>query len=811
MVNVCWTRPVIGGYRYVLIVSFRVLVVAARALRAFQVLLLLVAGLALHAAPAHAQCVPPNKLGVVFVVDDSGSMTSNDPSDLRGDGVRVGLEYVPDGSVAAAVRFDSSADVLFGPTVVDGATRGGLGNAVRLTSSGGTDFDDAFIAAKEQLDAMPADVDRKAVIFLSDGIHEDGVFDRTDEQIAAAGIPIDTIGFGDGEPAVLRDIAEGGGRTGRYYEVSDAGATQTAFADLVGRLICTPVTVGQQAELAPGEVREFPFTVSPSDRGWNALVSWNDGDFEVDAVRPDGSVFADGALLRDETFRRGAKRRELSARYPQQGGWRVRVSASAQNAGRVKVDIRVYGRNDGGTTVGVGFPERDVPWMIPSQPKLKWLRALKGMRGVPLHLFLQPTVGVSGRVSAGMAVPEDLAEGEPRAYKVVNPANPLGSPWTFSVEDYSWKGEGVGRPQGLGVQGPGIAVGRPGISNPMPGLSGFFGQVIRVPLGQAFGVSYTQDFPLPTPLQASLTVTGRGKIQAGAFVSELAAWAAIRCAAILGASVPSGGAGGAAIAGIVAAQAVAQSAYEAAVIANYVARVYQIAIRTQDLVEAMSGTLSAIMVEVLPRIRSAVRDIIKEQVRRATRAVVTVIRSGFKLGSRVVGAITGRTRSGAAAVAAQKQLDSLALFRKSRTLRTRRATKRFRLHQRWIRRSRTRQAMRVLNRYAPMNPVRLRRLATSRRSLRGSRWITVGARLGGGRAHVLTLTGPNGYVRERLVDARGGVSAARLQLPNRLRSGRWRIALTNYAPSRRSRNAKIVMAAAEFDIRRKKTKKTKKP
>jgi hypothetical protein len=59
-----------------------------------------------------ASCVTGQSLGIAFVADDSGSMSTNDPDELRGQAISVGLDQMPDGSQASATRFDDYTGAL---------------------------------------------------------------------------------------------------------------------------------------------------------------------------------------------------------------------------------------------------------------------------------------------------------------------------------------------------------------------------------------------------------------------------------------------------------------------------------------------------------------------------------------------------------------------------------------------------------------------------------------------------------------------------------------------------------------------------
>jgi hypothetical protein len=111
-------------------------------------------------------CTVPKRLGIVFVIDDSGSMADNDPNALRGAATDIGIAQLPDGAVAAVSRFSDEAESIFGPAELNAGSRDASRRAVgsALESLGGTDYDQAFAQAKRQLDAMQG-VDRRAVVY----------------------------------------------------------------------------------------------------------------------------------------------------------------------------------------------------------------------------------------------------------------------------------------------------------------------------------------------------------------------------------------------------------------------------------------------------------------------------------------------------------------------------------------------------------------------------------------------------------------------------------------------------------------------
>lgn len=296
------------------------------------------------AASSIAPCVPPQTLGIVFVTDDSGSMELSDPIDLRAQAIAVGLDQLPDGSLAGATAFSTTSRQLFGVAALSAATRPGLKSAATsLFDSGETEYHEAFAGARAELAQMPG-ADRKAVIFLSDGVPTDvGLFDPN-APVDVGGAPIYTIGLGvDGNSeatSILSHIAAGSG--GQYYDASSAGQLQGIFARIVAPLTCGAESVAESFTLAPGASRSIPFAVEPEDGEFRALAAWSGQGVTVTAQRPDTTSMTPGTLNPGEAFVNESSYALLTGIDPAIGGWHLIVTANQGNVGDVGVTIDVF-------------------------------------------------------------------------------------------------------------------------------------------------------------------------------------------------------------------------------------------------------------------------------------------------------------------------------------------------------------------------------------------------------------------------------------------------------------------------------------
>lgn len=72
-----------------------------------------------------AGCVPPRQMGVVFVVDDSGSNDANDPAELGRDAALTGIASLPTGSLASVSTFSGTATTRLPTSTLTDADRAG--------------------------------------------------------------------------------------------------------------------------------------------------------------------------------------------------------------------------------------------------------------------------------------------------------------------------------------------------------------------------------------------------------------------------------------------------------------------------------------------------------------------------------------------------------------------------------------------------------------------------------------------------------------------------------------------------------------
>lgn len=292
---------------------------------------------------AGSACTTPRRLGASFIIDDSGSMLSSDPQMLRGTATQVGLDQLPDDSMASASLFSSSISTIFDPTPLTAANRDELKALVAGavgTLYGGTEYGLAFGEASRQVDLMDG-ADRRAVIFLSDGAPGDPGY-TTDLELAAKDVPIYTIGFASAPNDELQAIADRSG--GEAYTVQSPGEAQIVFARIVSALNCDRPQSSEHLTLAPAEAKAIPFDVAANEREMRVLAAWSSGSAKAALRRPDGSVLDASSAREGESVVAADTYASFKVPAPDAGPWRLEIVADPANESEMTVDADVWKR-----------------------------------------------------------------------------------------------------------------------------------------------------------------------------------------------------------------------------------------------------------------------------------------------------------------------------------------------------------------------------------------------------------------------------------------------------------------------------------
>ena len=212
-------------------------------------------------------CVP--KTNIEGIIDDSGSMSANDPDNYRADLMEAIAFFNPDKTMGS-VYFGTDAFALFGPFLA-GPNFPAIQAALNLISggSGGTDYDDAFTAANAHNSTA------NARVFLSDGEPNSP---PNSNLWKSPLIPAYVVGFGTADFTILNQIAvETGGPS--PFSIITSSQLRTVGQIINARINCEEDPVLQEKPFSgrSGQQRTISFRADGNEA--QVLLSWpTEGD-----------------------------------------------------------------------------------------------------------------------------------------------------------------------------------------------------------------------------------------------------------------------------------------------------------------------------------------------------------------------------------------------------------------------------------------------------------------------------------------------------------------------------------------------------
>jgi hypothetical protein len=197
------------------------------------------------------------------IIDDSGSMSGNDPDNYRADLLEA-IAFFNKGKTMGATLFGSDASALFGPFPI-GPNFGTIQSTLATVDSnaGGTDYDAAFSVANAQ------NPNANARIFLSDGQPN---FDPDPNLWRNPAIKSYVVGFGTADFAILNQIAsETGGPA--PFSIENASQLRTVSQIINAAINCDPAPILRERRFnSQGQTRTVGF--KPSGKSAQVLISW---------------------------------------------------------------------------------------------------------------------------------------------------------------------------------------------------------------------------------------------------------------------------------------------------------------------------------------------------------------------------------------------------------------------------------------------------------------------------------------------------------------------------------------------------------
>lgn len=273
---------------------------------------------------AIAACGPTTRLHLELLIDDSKSMATNDPTNLRGAAARLVVDSLPDKDIVGAIAFEGTSRALFEPITLDAGNREPLRAALTngLTALGTkTLYKPAIEQAIVEFGKTTAT--RKAAILLSDGQPGDP---NQGAHTLLKDTPVFTVGLGAGPHTSLQKIATETG--GKFAQAATPADLVTEFSNIVNSLRCADVGGDFSDTLSAGQSVTHTVPVAKGTAELAFRSSWVLGRVKVTFTTPGGLVYSTAGtfpkgvfVAEDSTFA------SFSARRPRAGDWKITITA----------------------------------------------------------------------------------------------------------------------------------------------------------------------------------------------------------------------------------------------------------------------------------------------------------------------------------------------------------------------------------------------------------------------------------------------------------------------------------------------------
>jgi len=279
-----------------------------------------------HDAVKYSDESSRKNVDVVFIIDNSGSMSWNDPNGLRGEAVKMFIDQLDIGDAVSIISFEGSANVLVPMTVIDSkSTKEQLISQVRTWAGGGTSLSAGLNAGYQQLLNSPSGNPEKVAIMLTDGV---GSYNNEAELYKQQGWPVYTVGLGDDiNPQLLSKIAT---ETGGIYLHADKPEDIMQIYNIIkGKVKRQQTLSSTSVQLFPGQSVLRGAYVDPTVSSTTFSVSWPGSDVNLTLISPDGTMITPETAQADAniTYTKGDTYVIYEIKNPLPGEWKLNITA----------------------------------------------------------------------------------------------------------------------------------------------------------------------------------------------------------------------------------------------------------------------------------------------------------------------------------------------------------------------------------------------------------------------------------------------------------------------------------------------------
>ena len=239
---------------------------------------------------------------IVLVIDDSGSMGSDNKMALARLGGKIFTNLARNGQKLGVVKFNSYASTLYPLTTLDDGARAAAKAAIdTLMAGGGTNIDGGLSLA---LSLITGDGDRsclQAIVLLSDGSQGGPVGSGLIDQLVSNGTVVHAIALGPSGVDIPTMQAVAAQTGGKYFYADNGGVLPGIFAQLSAETTGGGVLNTANGTLAPGESTAVAFAVDDTTKEIAFVTSWDVGGLTVSLSGP-GQELGAGTVDPDFTY-----------------------------------------------------------------------------------------------------------------------------------------------------------------------------------------------------------------------------------------------------------------------------------------------------------------------------------------------------------------------------------------------------------------------------------------------------------------------------------------------------------------------------
>ena len=232
-----------------------------------------------------------SNISLGFIIDSSGSMSSNDPHNMRKEALEMIINDRLDGTENVfIVDFDESAKLMNSKT--SGWSKSNLKNAVHgIDSSGGTNIRSGLDKMKASMENKGLDYSNTAVILLSDGMDASNYKQGT-QWFTHNNIPVYTISFlGQSNETIMTEIAQLTG--GNFMKARNAQEIFNIFNIFYNELSGSSMLFQIISNIIQGQSIFHQFFNDSTSPLYIPLI-WGGSKISLTLTSPDGKTYNQG-------------------------------------------------------------------------------------------------------------------------------------------------------------------------------------------------------------------------------------------------------------------------------------------------------------------------------------------------------------------------------------------------------------------------------------------------------------------------------------------------------------------------------------